>query len=166
MGLHTEQDVEDQADSLHLRADHAGAAQEGEKSGEHPGAAAICGADDAADRFGLRKAFHPRHQESADEDHGQAEAEEGERGANAAGKGFGGVSGGITASDVGSGQGGENDQRAVPATGCGKVCRVTDIAAAAQAHDDQQQNVCDDNTGIQPHGESPLRLILCGGAEG
>lgn len=34
--------------------------QEGEKSGEHPGAAAICGADDAADRFGLRKAFHPR----------------------------------------------------------------------------------------------------------
>lgn len=71
------------------------------RPGEDAGGPPIALADDAAHRRNARKARHAGNQVFADENHGEAEAEEGEGGADAPGKGLRRIAGGITAPNVG-----------------------------------------------------------------
>ena len=116
-----------------------------------PGRPAVAYPNDAADGGNAGKAAHARHQVFPDEDHGQAEPEQGQGGADAAGIRLGGVAGGVSPAHVGGGQGGENHQRAVPAAGSGEIPGVFDVAASPQPHDHQQQYIRNDNSRIQPH---------------
>ena len=147
--------MEHQADGLHLRTHHAGAAQEDEQPGQHPGPPPIGPADAAAGGGHTGEAAHTGNDEAPDEDHGEAEAEEGQGGANAVFKGAGGVAGGVAAADKRGGQGGEKHQRAVPAAGGGEVAGTFDLAAAAQAHAHQHRQVKKDTPDIQPHKQTP-----------